>query len=460
MDIGLHLEQTQKLIITPELRQAIEILQLSTADLLEFTTNALMENPLLEAVEPENHGDEENRLTRTIDWEKYTQKSRESQERREFSQETAKETNFEPMTAKETTLEEHLLNQWHFMVLEKDNRRVGDYLIGNLNSCGYLSISVQQAAMDLRAPVSQVERTLQQLQTLDPAGVCARDLRECLLLQIDRQEMDAEEKKYLCTLIQDFLPEIAKGGVLQIAKAMNLTPAVVQGLVDRIKKLNPKPGGSFSSCEDTTYIIPDVVVEKDGEDFRIVLSESYMPQISINDAYAKVLMDQSQDDQAAKTFVETKLNQAAWLLRCFEQRRSTLIKVTEALIRRQRGFFERGISAMRPLTMREIAEEVGVHESTISRTASNKYIQTPFGVFEFKFLFTPGLENTQGGVVSTESIREMLREVIREEYPAKPYSDQQIAMIMMGRGVRIARRTVAKYREEMGIPSTALRRRY
>lgn len=460
MEIGLQLEQTQKLIITPELRQAIEILQLSVTDLLEFTTNALMENPLLEAVEPEIQGDDANKMVRTIDWEKYTRKSREYQERREFSQETAQDHTYESMTASQTTLEEHLLNQWHFMVLEKDIRRIGDYLIGNLNSSGYLSITVQQAAEDLKVAPELVERTLQQLQTLDPSGVCARDLRECLLLQIDHQEMDATEKRFLCTLVTTYLPEIAKGGLLHIAKALDLTPAVVQGLVDRIKKLNPKPGGCFSSSEDTTYIIPDVVVEKDGADFRIILSEGYMPQITINDAYAKVLMDQSQGDHAAKTFVETKLNQAAWLLRCFEQRRSTLIKVTEALIRRQRGFFERGISAMKPLTMREIAEDVGVHESTISRTASNKYMQTPYGVFEIKFLFTPGLENTKGGTVSTESIREVLREVIRQESPSKPYSDQQIALIMAEKGVRIARRTVAKYREEMGIQSTALRRRY
>lgn len=460
MEMGLHLQQTQKLIVTPELRQAIEILQMSSIDLIEFTNKAMLENPLLESAEPEAATEAAVEERRRIDWELYANKSQEYRDQRGLPREIQKEVVHETMAANQISLEDHLLNQWRFMALEPMISQIGRYIIGNLSSSGYLEMPLTQVAADLKVKEKDVLRALKLLQTLDPAGVCARDLRECLLLQLDRQEVAVEEKKLLTQLIKNYLEDIGKGSFVRIAKELNISPVVVQSLVDEIKKLNPKPGVSFSSGEDVTYIVPDVLVERDGNDFRIVLTDNYLPQISINEAYAKILKEQSQTDKEATNFVENKLNQAAWLIRCFEQRRSTILKVTEALIRRQRGFFEYGVAAMHPLTMREIAEDVGVHESTISRTAANKYIQTPHGVFEFKFLFSPGLESKNGVNISTESIREMIREVIQEEQPAKPYSDHQIAVLLGQKGVQIARRTVAKYREEMGIPSTALRRRY
>jgi len=463
MEMGLQLQQTQKLIITPELRQAIEILQLSSIDLLEFANKAMLENPLLELVEPETPNEMTVKEERSIDWENYASKSMEFREQRGLPGEELKEDREavkEPMAASQVTLEEHLYNQWRFMILEPKISRIGKYIIGNLNSAGYLNLTLEQIAEDLKVEKEDVARALKLLQTLDPAGVCARDLRECLLIQIERQEIPEEERKLLTILIKDYLEDIGKGSLVRIARELNQTPAVIQSLVDEIRKLNPKPGVGFAGGEDITYILPDVVVERDGDDFRITLSDNYLPRLSINEAYAKILQEQSEADKEAKSYVENKLNQAAWLMRCFDQRRSTILKVTEALIKRQRGFFERGIMALQPLTMREIAEEVGVHESTISRTAANKYIQTPFGVFEFKYFFSPGLESKNGANISTESIKEMIKEVIQEEQPSKPYSDHQIAVILGEKGVRIARRTVAKYREEMGIPSTALRRRY
>lgn len=462
MEIGLQLQQTQKLIITPELRQAIEILQLSTIDLVEFSNQALTENPLLESVEPETQGETNLEGVRRVDWESYVRTNREYRDNNQQQQEITKDTYFESMPVDQLTLEEYLNNQWRFMVLEPEIHRIGSYMIGNLNSSGYLNISIAQIAADLSCPEDQVMRALRQVQTLDPTGVCARDLRECLLIQLERQEIPEDEKKLLITLVDNYLEEIGKGGLVRIAKELAITPAVVQGLVDEIKKLNPKPGVSFSDGDRITYIVPDVVIEREeeGEGFRIVLSESYLPRLTVNRTYAKVLLSEAEADKEAKTFIENKLNQASWLMRCFAQRSSTIQKVTEALLVRQRGFFENGVSDLRPLTMREIAEDVGVHESTISRTAANKYIQTPHGVFEYKFLFSPGLESQGGENISTETIRAMIRSVIENEPSDKPYSDHQTALLLGEKGVRIARRTVAKYREEMGIPSTALRRRY
>ncbi|MDR1192841.1 MAG: RNA polymerase factor sigma-54 [Peptococcaceae bacterium] len=458
MEIGLHLEQTQKLIITPELRQAIEILQLSTTDLLEFSSQALAENPLLETSEPEDTAGKET--SKRIDWELFVSKSRDYSEIRGLPREMREDGPHESMLTNRVTLEEHLLSQWRFMSLRPAIRRIGEYFIGNLNSSGYLAITPEQAAADLGCERALALEALRQLQSLEPVGVCAQDLRQCLLLQVEHLILEQTDKELLRQIIIHHLEDIGRGGLVRIAKAMALTPAAVQTLVDRIRRLNPKPGVGFAGTEETVYIVPDVVVERQGEDFRVVLSENFLPRITINETYTKVLMGQSQEDRAAKAYVETKLNQAAWLMRCLEQRRSTIHKVTEALIKYQRDFFLRGVSGLRPLTMRQIADDVGVHESTISRAAANKYIQTPHGVYEFKFFFMPGLESADKGSVSTESIRETIREMIRGENPAKPYTDQQIADMLGNQGTRIARRTVAKYREELNIRSTALRRRY
>lgn len=461
MEIGLHLEQTQKLIITPELRQAIEILQLSSTDLIEFTSQALLENPLLETHESEEKDEKISASDKRIDWEAFVSRQRQDySETRGLPREMREEVPRESQPTHQLTLEEHLLFQWRFMMLKPEIRRIGEYYIGNLNSSGYLTITPEQAAMDLACSEELAYEALRQVQTLDPVGVCAQNLRECLLIQIEHLTIDSATKGLMRILIVNYLEEIGRGGLLRIAKALEKTPAEIQKLVDRIKQLNPKPGVGFAGGEDIVYVVPDVLVERDSDGFRIILSESYQPQIAINDTYAKVLLSQAHGDTEAKSYVETKLNQAAWLMRCLEQRRSTIYKVTEAIIHYQKDFFLRGISSLRPLTMRQIADAVGVHESTISRTAANKYMQTPHGVYEFKFFFTPGLESAGQGSVSTESIRESIREMIRGEDPAAPYTDQQITDMLAQKGVKVARRTVAKYREEMGIRSTTLRRRY
>jgi RNA polymerase sigma-54 factor len=461
MEIGLHLEQTQKLIITPELRQAIEILQLSATDIIDFTSRALQENPLLETHEPEEKEHKLSGTAKRTDWEAFVRRQRQDySEVRGLPREMREETPRERQSVHRLTLEEHLLSQWRFLRLKPEIRSLGEYYIGNLNSSGYLAITPEQAAADLSCSEELAYEALRQVQTLDPLGVCAQNLRECLLLQLEHLTLDGATQKLLRTLIINYLEEIGRGNLLRIARVLEKTPAEIQQLVDRIKQLNPKPGAGFAGAEDTIYVIPDVLVERDGAGFRIVLSETDQPQITVNDVYAKVLLSQFQADAEAKAYVETKLNQAAWLIRCLEQRRSTIYKVTEAIIHYQKEFFLRGVSGLRPLTMRQIADEIGVHESTVSRTAANKYIQTPYGVYEFKFFFRPGLESAGQGPMSTESIREMIREMIKGEDRRAPYTDQQIAEALAQKGVKVARRTIAKYREEMGIRSTALRRRY
>lgn len=463
---GLRLEQTQKLIMTPELRQAITILQLSALELSTFVDQQILENPLLEVVEEnapdanaetnsekeaeslENPPESENAWE--MDWEEYFQRQ-EERVTREYEPDASSTQRLEPFVTAAPSLQEYLLGQLHVQKISVPLDHV-EYLIGNLDENGYLAFPLEEMAREQGIPLASAEKALVVIQSFDPLGVGARSLEECLRLQLPLiPEAPAQMSEFL-----GYLEDLAAGRLQRIATRMKITLSEVQTFADWVRKLDPKPGRRFSGPGEVRFIVPDVVVEEIQGEFIILVNDITVPRLGINQAYRKALSQHAENE--TRKFVEQKLNSAAWLIRSIEQRRTTLYKVANALVNRQEGFLRRGIRYLQPLTLKDIADEIGVHESTVSRATANKYIQTPRGIFEFKFFFASGLRNEPG--VTTEGIKQALKNLIAGEDAKAPYSDQKLSELLKERGMEISRRTVAKYRDELGIPSTALRKRY
>jgi RNA polymerase sigma-54 factor len=456
---GLRLEQTQKLIMTPELRQAIKILQLSSIELTDYLNQMILDNPLIELKEEVPERDPVGEKKDEIDWGEYLRDLQEAREKvdRNNPREVKPEITYENLLTKGTSLEEHLISQLGVIPLSREEKKIARYLIGNVNSVGYLAVTLEQAEEDLKVKKDKIEMVLALIQNFDPPGICARNLCECLSIQLKQGGLYCQE---ICELLENHLENIAAGKLNKVAQIMNIPVARVQEMADLIKTLNPKPGASFGGSEDIRYIIPDVTVERIDDNYVILVNEGHIPHLTINKTYSAILNKASDADPGTKEFVENKLNQALWLIRSIEQRRMTIYQVTAALVKMQEEFFEHGVKYLKPLTLKQIAEKVGVHESTVSRATSNKYIQTPHGIFEFKYFFTTGLSTDRGESASTESVRHLIQEIVKNEDPKKPYSDQKIADILQKRGISIARRTVTKYREEMHILNAGQRKRY
>ena len=471
MGYGLNMEQAQKLVMTPELRQAITVLQLSSLDLTSYIEQQLQENPLLEIHEdeagtgddpqmeedclPAGEGEREG-AEAPIDWEEYFSDSsdlgyacREDTGERDYT--------YENFVSQAPTLIDHLMMQLKLSPCRGEDRKVGEYLIGNIDDNGYLRVTLQEAASALKVSTSKVAEVLGIIQGFDPPGVGARNLVECLLIQVGQLGI---ENRVLVKMIENHLLDLAKGKINRIAQCLNVTVREVQEAADILKTLDPKPGRNFSRSHHNNYIVPDVVLEKVDGEYIIIVNDVSIPRITINSAYRSVLTQEKNYDPNTRRFVESKLNAAAWLIRSIEQRRLTLYKVAHCLVELQREFLDRGVKYLKPLNLKTVAEMVGLHESTVSRATSNKYIQTPQGVFEMKFFFSNGLCNSSGSSTSAESIKKMLQEIIDGEDPHSPLNDQVIAEIFRKKGIMISRRTVAKYRDELGIPPIRRRKRY
>lgn len=461
---GLNLEQTQKLIMTPELRQAIAVLQLSALELSNYVEQQMLENPLLEVVEdsvdkgmesnPEESlsqdKDQKSENDWDMNWEEYFQYQDEPISR-EYDPEAGQNSRFEPFVTTAPSLHEHLLEQVH---IQKANisQELLEYIIGNLDDNGYLSMPLEEIAKQLQLPLEEVEKGLRYIQTLDPLGVGARSLEECLRLQLPLLEhCPPQMSEFL-----NHLEELAAGKLNKIANQMKITPSQVQEMADLLRTLDPKPGRRFPGSGDVRYIVPDVMIEEVEGEFIILVNDVTVPRLGVNQAYRQVLNQNSETE--LRKFVEQKLNAAVWLIRSIEQRRLTLYKVADAIVRRQQDFLRKGIQYLKPLTLKDIAEAIGVHESTVSRATANKYVQTPRGIFEFKYFFATGLGSEQE--ITATGIKQALKEIIAGEDPKNPYSDQKISEILKERNIEISRRTVAKYRDELGIPSTVMRKRY
>ncbi|MDA8220529.1 RNA polymerase factor sigma-54 [Desulfosporosinus sp.] len=461
---GLSLEQTQKLIMTPELRQAITILQLSALDLSTYVEEQLLENPLLENLEESTDSKVEAEPSVVeesppidkweVDWQDYFHDQDENRVRQERVI-TEDKQRFDPFISAAPTLQEHLLEQLH---VQKVNCSldIAEYIIGNLNDKGYLTLSLGDIVREMNVSLAEVEEALTVVQSLDPLGVGARNLEECLSLQLSLLiNCPPELPEFL-----KHLEDLAAGRLQRIAHALKVSLSRVQELADFVRKLDPKPGLRFSGPGEVRYIVPDVVIEEIEGQFIILVNDITVPRLGVNKAYRDAL---SQDEGTdTRKFVEQKLNAAAWLIRSIEQRRLTLYKVADAIVKWQNEFLRSGIRHLKPLTLRDIAEEIGVHESTVSRATAHKYVQTPRGIFEFKFFFANsmgrGTQNDSG--VTTDVIKLVLRDIIASENPKCPYSDQKLADLLKARDMEISRRTVAKYRDELGIAATTVRKRY
>ncbi len=458
MGLGLYQEQTLKLVMTPELRQAITILQYSSVELNAYLHEQANENPVIELQEMsatvEAAASRAERPLPEVDWKEIIG-NRATGEYVPNKNESA----YNPLDhahKSSTTLFEHLEAQLGLVKGFTDGKRkIALYVIGNLDEKGYLEISTEEISQRLGVAVQEVEDVLSVIQHFDPVGVGACNLEECILLQLQHAGMDDD---YIVRVVKHHLTDLANNRLQKIAESIGCTLQEVQLISDRLRTLNPRPGAAYAQ-NDTRYVVADVTVEKVGHEYIVMVNDITAPRLTINSFYEKMLKEKSSQEEA-KQFIHEKLNAAVWLAKSLEQRRLTLLRVTQAIVDLQRDFFERGVHFLKPMTQKEIAERVGLHESTISRATSNKYVQTPRGLFELKYFFTSALSTANGDAASSESVKKRIKAMIDAEDRKKPLSDQVITEMLVKEGIEISRRTVAKYREEMMIPSSAKRKRF
>ncbi|MDN9010450.1 RNA polymerase factor sigma-54 [Brevibacillus laterosporus] len=458
MGLGLYQEQTLKLVMTPELRQAITILQFSAIDLMNYLQEQAIENPVIDlqeiAVAQEPLPADKREKSLDFDWKELLNNPGHN----DFSV-NRDESAYNPLdyvSDTRTTLFSHLEEQLGYVKrLTPVQRQIARYIIGNLDERGYLEVPVTDIKERLGVDLEEAEDVLRVIQHLDPAGVAARSLEECLLLQLEHEGLDDE---HIVEVIKHHLVDLANNRFGKIAEQLHISVGDVQRIADLVRTLNPRPGAAYSSA-DIRYIVPDVTVEKVMGEYIVIVNDSSLPRLSINPFYERMLKEKTEKDEA-RQFVHEKLNAAVWLAKSLEQRRMTLLRVTQAIVDLQNDFFEKGIHYLKPMTQKDIAERVQLHESTISRATSNKYVQTPRGVFELKYFFTSALSTASGEAASSESVKKRIKAFIDKEDRNKPYSDQKLAELLEKEGVEISRRTVAKYREEMLILSSAKRKRF
>jgi RNA polymerase sigma-54 factor len=333
-------------------------------------------------------------------------------------------------------------------------QEIGEAIIQNLDGDGMLNASVEEIANMGPYPMEEVEKALAIVQGLDPAGVAARDLRESLRLQLRALGLEASPTD---VMVRDFMKQLQSHQYAEIGRQMGLAPDEVSHHVEIVKRLDPRPGSRYSR-ERSAYITPDVFVVKEGEEYKILLNDDGLPKLRISPIYRRMLEDKENRSEETRAYVKEKLRSALWLLKSVDQRQRTIYKVSESIVRHQRGFLDHGINQLRPLVLRDVANDIGMHESTVSRVVANKYMHTPRGVFELRFFFHSGITSTMGEAVSSVTIKDRIRRMIESEDPARPLSDSRIAAALGGEGLPLARRTVAKYREELRIPPSNLRK--
>ncbi len=459
----IKLEQTQKLVITPELQQAITLLQLSALELSQYLEEELMINPVLELAEEEEEGEakeekaeaegQEPEKEKGVDWEEYFQEQIEGE--KPYVRKGEEENNYENYVPNTLSLQEHLLLQLGMIPLSPQEYLVGEFIVGNIDENGYLKGDLDEFSRLLGVSADVVDKALAIIQGFDPAGVGARSVKECLLLQLrEREDSDPLTE----VVIQEYLSQVADNRLRDIAQALGEDPARIQKIVDFLRSLDPKPGCSFGGGRETRYILPDLVVEKVKDDYVIIVNDTLLPRLTINAYYRSML--KRKDENAISTFIKKRLDSALWLIKSIEQRRLTLYRVMDQIVTAQSQFFAKGIRCLRPLTLRDIADRLGIHESTVSRATANKYVQTPRGIFPLKFFFSSGVDTPGGGSVASSSIKDFLKELIEEENARKPLSDQKLADLLAANNIFISRRTVTKYREEMKIPASSRRKRH
>jgi RNA polymerase sigma-54 factor len=479
LELKQSLRLTQTLIMTPQLQQAIKLLQLSRLELLTAINQELETNPVLEetlsdddaepdaweAGEAEASGDAppqdgqpaevtvENRVGDDFDWDSYLEDKVPPSPRQE--REEKESYSLENLTSTGPSLKNHLTWQLQLTSLSETEKIIGAFLIGNLDEDGYLRLPLSEVAAELRQDEAAVEQVLKKIQEFDPVGVAARSLQECLLIQVEFHQLN---NPLLQPLIQHHLKHLENRNYAAIAKEVKVSIEDVVQAAELIAQLDPKPGRSFDTME-TRYVSPDIFVYKMGDDYEVTLNEDGLPKLRINAYYRDALSGQTHISEETKNYIQNRLKSALWFIKSIHQRQKTIYRVAKSIVNFQRDFLDFGIAHLKPLTLRQVAEDVQMHESTVSRVTTNKYMYTPQGVFELKFFFNSGINSIQGDQVASESVKEKIRQLVMAEDAENPLSDQEIVNLLRQANINIARRTVAKYREMLGLLSSSKRRR-
>ncbi len=460
--------------MTPQLQQAIKLLQLSRLELLETISQELQSNPLLEeGQEVEAEHDEqvdeaqsvdheasvsevtiEEKAKEDFDWEAYLGEYSSSSRVRVEREEGRELPAIESRLVKRPSLDAHLLWQLHLSDLSDAQKEVSTLIIGNLDPDGYLQATMAEIAEMAECDESFVEEVLQLVQECDPVGVAARDLQECLVIQAKNLKL---EDDLVLNIIKNHLHDLEYRNYHAIVKATGRNSEEIREAIDIITGLDPKPGRQYDE-EEVQYISPDIYVYMVDNEFVILLNEDGMPKLRISPFYREALSKDGNVTDQTREYIQSRLRSAAWLIKSIHQRQRTIYRVAESIIKFQRDFFEKGIAHLKPLVLRDVAEDLNMHESTISRVTTNKYMHTPRGVFELKYFFNSSISSFTGGAVASESVKERIRQLVANEDPQKPYSDKAIVEKLCEENIDIARRTVAKYRELLGILPSNLRK--
>lgn len=473
LQLKQSLNLSQQLIMTPQLQQAIKLLQLSRLELLDTITQEMETNPVLEEHaldDPDDGGPPEDSSSGEtlpevsvqedvrrddMDWEAYLREYNTGWA--ETPYDAREYPSFENFTAQRPNLASHLEWQLQMCELSNEEREIAEYITGNLGSDGYLKITDQEIAEATGRSLDLVEGVIDVVQRLDPAGVGARDMRECLLIQIRN---NGWRKTLAEAIVLDFTDKLENRNYDNIARSLGVGVDEVVSAISMIASLDPRPGRLFSD-EETIYISPDIYVIKVGDDYEIVLNEDGLPKLRINSFYREVLSEKGAHADSTREYIHDKLKSASWLIKSIHQRQRTIYRVTQSIVRFQRDFLDMGVAHLRPLVLRDVAEDIQMHESTISRVTTNKYVHTPQGVFELKYFFNSAISGPGGESVASEAVKQRLKDIIKGEDSKHPYSDQEVADLLKSEGVNVARRTVAKYREAMNIlPSRRRKRHY
>ncbi|HAM72334.1 MAG TPA: RNA polymerase sigma-54 factor [Verrucomicrobiales bacterium] len=498
MAIGMNISarMSQNMTLAPQLQASLALLQAPTLELAAMLQNEIQQNPMLEEVpstevEVADKPGREDEATTQLDpaepprdvlydpatekpsnapvddfmaeWQKLVQfdtewreyyaqtnvpnrASEEDEERRQFM--------FDSL-ASGVSLQENLLEQVRLSDMDEGQTRIAELIVGNIDEYGYLKSSIEELALNHQHPVEQVGEVLKLIQTFQPPGVGARDLRECLLLQLDR----AGRKETLeYQIVDQYMEALGKRRLPEMAKGLDRSVDEIQDAVQEISRLEPRPGRAFLPDNDQ-YVVPEVFVTKSGTEYVVSTNNEQVPQLRISNYY-KDLMSKAESSPEVRDYIREKIRAGKFLIKSIHQRQQTITNIAKEIVSRQREFMQHGVSALRPMTMVQVAEAVGVHETTVSRAVSGKYMQTPQGIFEMKYFFTSGIQTASGGTMSNTSVKDIIAEIFAAENHAKPLSDQEVVKMLAERNIIIARRTVAKYRDELNILPSNLRKVY
>ncbi|MGL5507041.1 MAG: RNA polymerase factor sigma-54 [Paraclostridium sp.] len=440
----LEINQSQKLVMTTQLKQSLSILNMSKSELEAEIIKESEENPLLDVEKKED-----------INWEEYAKSMDTYSYKGEVSYNPDNEVNLENMVKSVANIYDHLHLQISLYKLSTKQREVCDYIIDSLDEDGYLRISREEIQNEINIDEDTFEDCLYHIQQLEPSGVGARNLKECLIIQMENQGIYDEK---LVSIIEEDLNLIGLNKFKEISKKHNISLQRCVKLINIIKQFDPKPG-RLCSDEKISYVQPDVIVDKVDDEFIVYVNERDGFKVRINNFYREVLKN-SIEDENAKEFIKNKLNSATGLVKNIESRKNTILKISEEILDIQKDFFEKGPKYIKPLRLKDIAERLEFHESTISRGVNGKYMLTPYGLYEFKYFFSSAIETNDSECASSTSIKKIIKDTIKSENKKKPLSDEQISKILKENGISVARRTVAKYREELGIASSSKRKLY